>query len=152
MATATKYMRQNESNARELLLALGVGHYNATIMIQYMFLSPSTTDPAMPSIILMTNHLQAGLRAAGAKYVNITGQIDAPTAKALIALVGPDWNHVTWYGLFETTLFAKRQKTLVTRTKDIPLGFIDLPDVPGGTITWAAAAVAAWYFLLRKKH
>lgn len=142
-----------ENNARELLLGLGMGNYNATIAIQYMFLAPATTDPAMPSIILMTKHLQLGLRAAGATDVAVTGQIDEPTASALSKLVGPEWNHVTWYALFIAVTNAKRQRTLEERGGRLDLGIIpDLPNVPGGMFTWAAAAVAAWYFLFRKKH
>lgn len=144
-------IKKGDNDARAMLLALGVGNYNATIMIQYMFLSPSTTDPAMPSIILMTRHLQAGLRAAGAR-VPLDGVIGDATAKALIRLAGPEWNHVTWYGLFEAVTYAKRERTLEKKTADLPLDGFDLPDVPGGMLTWAAAAVAAWYFLLRKKH
>jgi hypothetical protein len=149
---ASKIIRKGENDARQLLLGLGMGNYNATISIQYMFLAPSSTDPAMPSIILMTKHLQLGLRAAGAS-ISVTGQIDAPTALALIKLVGPDWNHVTWYALFRAVTEAKKSKTLREHASSMDLGFIpDLPAVPGGMITWAAAAVAAWYFLLRKKH
>lgn len=150
MATATK-IKKGPNDARNLLLALGVGDYNATIMIQYMFLAPSATDPAMPSIILMTKHLQAGLRAAGAR-VPLSGVIDDTTARALIRLVGPDWNHVTWYGLFEAVTAAKRMRALEKRSKELPLGFVELPDVPGGNLTWAAGAFAVWYFLLRKKR
>ena len=151
---APKMIKKGEHDARNMLLALGVGHYNATIMIQYMFLSPSATDPAMPSIMLMTKHLQAGLRAAGAR-VPLSGVIDAATAKALIRLVGPEWNHVTWYGLFEAVTYAKRERTLEKRTKDLPLdgvGIVDLPAIPGGMLTWAAAGVAAYLLLRKKKH
>jgi hypothetical protein len=143
---------RKDNNARELLLGLGMGNYNATIAIQYMFIAPAATDPAMPSIILMTKHVQLGLRAAGAP-VAVTGQIDDATARALITLVGPDWNQVTWYELFRATTEAKRQRTLAERGGDLEMGFVpDLPEVPGGILTWAAAAVAVWYFLLRKKH
>jgi hypothetical protein len=146
----TKHRADN--NARELLLGLGMGNYNATIAIQYMFLAPASTDPAMPSIILMTKHLQLGLRAAGAG-VAVTGQIDDATARELITLVGPDWNQVTWYELFRATTEAKRQHTLADRAGNLELGLVpDLMAVPGGMLTWAAAAVAVWYFLLRKKH
>lgn len=141
-----------ENNARELLLGLGMGHYNATLCIQYMFLAPSATDPAMPSIILMTKHLQAGLRSAGAKGVNITGQIDTPTARALIRLVGSDWNHVTWYALFNAVTIAQRTKQFKNKSPALDLGLVDLPDVPGGSVTWMAAAAVAAYFILRKKH
>jgi hypothetical protein len=142
-----------ENNARQLLLNLGMGQYNATIAIQYMFIAPAATDPAMPSIILMTKHVQQGLRAAGASEVAVTGQIDAPTANALQKLLGPDWNHVTWFQIFTAVLSAKRQRTLEDRSGELELGFFpDLPAVPGGMFTWAAAAVAAWYLLIRKKH
>jgi hypothetical protein len=149
---AAKIIRKGENDARNLLLGLGMGNYNATIAIQYMFLAPASTDPAMPSIILMTKHLQLGLRAAGAD-VPVTGQIDGPTARNLESLVGPDWNHVTWYELFRVTTEAKRRRSL-ERSSHIDLGLSpDLPDVPGGKYTWmAAAAVAAYFLFFRKKH
>jgi hypothetical protein len=147
----TKHRADN--NARQLLLSLGMGQYNATIAIQYMFIAPAATDPAMPSIILMTKHLQLGLRSAGASKVAVTGQIDDPTARALIQLLGPDWNQVVWYELFRATAEAKKRRSLEQRATDLELGATpDLPAVPGGMLTWAAAAVAAWYFLLRKKR
>ena len=147
-----KKVMQGENDARSLLLALGMGDYNATLAIQYMFLAPAATDPAMPSIILMTRHLQAGLRAAGAT-VPLSGQIDDATAKALIKLVGPDWHQVTWFGLYQAVVQAKRLRTLKKRSGELQLGLVDLPDIPGGNLTWAAAgALAAWYFLFRKKH
>lgn len=149
--TVTKPAHKGENTARQILLGLGMGNFNATIAIQYMFLAPSATDPAMPSIILMTKHLQLGLRAAGAN-IPVTGQIDDQTAAALIVLVGPEWNHVTWYALFRAVTEAKRLRTLEQRAGAVELGFVpDLPAVPGGMLTWAAAAVAAWYFLIHKK-
>jgi len=142
-----------DNNARQLLLNLGMGQYNATIAIQYMFIAPAATDPAMPSIILMTKYVQQGLRAAGATNVAVTGRIDAATANELERLLGPDWNHVTWCQIFTAVLSAKRQRTLEDHSSDVDLGLIpDLPEVPGGMLTWAAAAVAVWYFLIRKKH
>lgn len=151
MATQ-QVIRKGENDARRLLLGLGVGNFNATIMIQYMFLAPSTTDPAMASVILMTKHVQLGLRAAGASDVAVTGQIDLATATALRKLLGPEWNHVTWYSIFRAVTEAKARRSLLERENTLELGFVpELPDLPGGTLTWAAAAVAA-YLLLRKKH
>ena len=144
--SASLTIKKGANDARTILLSMGVGNYNATIMIQYMFLSPSTTDPAMPSIILMTKHLQAGLRAAGAR-VPLDGQIDAPTAKALITLVGPEWNHVSWYALFDATLAAKRTRSLERRSQEMSLGMVpDLPDIPP-VVSWAAIAAAAYLYL-----
>jgi hypothetical protein len=147
--------RGGENNARELLRSLGMGDYNATIAIQYMFLAPAATDPMMPSIILMTKHLQQGMRAAGATRVAVTGRIDEPTARVLEGLAGPDWNHVTWYGLFGLVLSAARARTLedLSDQNPVDLGLIpDLPDVPGGMFTILAAAGAAYYFLVYKKR
>ena len=147
---ATQIIRKGDNDARRILLGLGVGNYNATIMIQYMFLAPAATDPAMPSIILMTKHLQLGLRAAGAN-LGVTGQIDDATAKLLIKLVGPEWNHVTWYAIFRAVTEAKKRKSLSEQTSDLDLGFVpDMPEVPGGILAWTAAAAAVWYFFFRK--
>lgn len=143
---ASLTIKKGPNDARTILLALGVGNYNATIMIQYMFMSPSTTDPGMPSIILMTKHLQAGLRAAGAR-VPLDGQVDGTTARALITLVGPEWNHVSWYALFDAVLAAKRTRSLEQRSGEMSLGMIpDLPDIPP-VVSWAAIAAAAYLYL-----
>jgi hypothetical protein len=155
---ATMKIQKGENNARELLLSLGMGHYNATIAIQYKMLAPASTDPAMPSIILMTKHLQLGLRAAGAN-IPVTGQFDDPTVEKLIVLVGPEWHHVTWYALFQSVIAAKREQVLEQASAvPLPVAPADLgdvsflPSVPGGMFTYAVAAVAAWYLLFRKKH
>lgn len=142
-----------ENNARQMLLGMGMGNYNATIAIQYMFIAPAATDPSMPSIILMTKHLQQGLRAAGADGVSVTGRIDDATATALAQLVGPQWNQLAWSTLFSAVLGAKQQRVLEDRS-DMQLGGVipDLPSIPGGMFTVAAAAVAAWYFLVHKKR
>lgn len=145
-----KIIQKGDHDARQLLLRLGMGNYNATISIQYMFMPPSATDPAMPSIILMTRHLQQGLRAAGAP-VAVTGELDGPTVRCLIKLVGPDWNHVTWYALYESVLEAKRRRTLI-KSEPMDLGMVpSLSAIPGGALTWAAAAVAA-ILLLKKRR
>jgi hypothetical protein len=138
---------RKENNARQLLLSLGMGDYNATIAIQYMFIAPAATDPAMPSIFLMTKHIQQGLRAAGATDVAITGRIDEATARHLATLVGPDWNNITWYALFTAVLAAKRARTLEVQSSALDLGIVDIPSVPGGIFTIALAAGALWLLL-----
>lgn len=154
-----------ENNARELLLGLGMGDYNATIAVQYVMMAPAATDPAMPSVVLMTKHLQQGLRAAGATGVAVTGQMDDATAMALEDLVGPQWNQISWYSLLGSTLVAKRGKVLAdnsaiaaTAANSVPAAapladFLPgLPDVPGGTMTYLVGAAAlAYYFLIYKK-
>ena len=152
-----------ENNARELLLRMGMGDYNATIAIQYMFIAPAATDPAMPSIILMTKHLQQGLRAAGAS-ISITGTIDDATAEALEQLVGPQWNQLTWFALLGAVVSAKKRAAMqmaadqqaaqaAVASSTAALGDIPgLPALPGGTFTYLALAGAAYYFLVYKKR
>lgn len=140
-----------ENNARELLRSMGMGDFNATIAIQYMFIAPAATDPSMPSIILMTKHLQHGLRAAGAE-VPVSGRIDQPTAAALEELVGPDWASLTWYMLLSAVLGSRQRAQALDLGPSTGLsGILDLPDVPGGTFTWLLGAAAAYYFLIHKK-
>lgn len=143
-------IRKGDNNARQLLLSLGMGNYNATLAIRYMFIAPATTDPAMPAVILMTKHLQQGLRAAGAE-ISVTGQIDEATSAVLEKLLGPSWSSLSWYTIFTSVIAAKRQRVLEDRSTALDLGDISLPTLPGGTITWVIGAAAAYYFLVHKK-
>jgi hypothetical protein len=142
-----------ENNARQLLRRLGMGDYNATMAIQYMFIAPAATDPDMPPVILMTKHLQQGLRAAGGTC-QVTGQIDDATAKCLVRLAGPDWHQKSWYELFSVVITAKRRRSLETPPA-MAMGLVpdlsSFPDVPGGVFTLAAGGYAVWYFFFRKK-
>ena len=149
----------SEVSARNLLLKLGVGNYNATMMIPYLFTSPMTTDPKSPQIMLMVKHMQKVLNQLGAKLI-LTSYLDRPTAAALTGLFGTDqWSSWAWSDVIAGVVQAKATGAKLTEvapittypiaaTGDMPLG---LPDVPGGIVTYAAAGAALWYFLKKRK-
>lgn len=144
-----------EVNGRNLLLKLGVGNYNATMMIPYLFVSPMTTDPKSPMIMLMVKHLQKMLNQMGAGLI-VTSYLDRPTANALTGLFDTEqWTQWSWSDVIASTVKSKTQnvrldavpppnKYAIAATGDMPFG---LPDVPGGVLTYAAGAAAIWYFM-----
>lgn len=148
-----------EVTGRSLLLKLGVGDFNATMMIPYLFTSPMTTDPKSPMIILMVKHLQKALNQMGANLI-VTGYLDRPTAAALDGLFnGPAWSSWAWSDVIQGVIQSKARGTQLSEvepittheiaaTGDMPFG---LPDVPGGLVTYAAGAVAIWYLLKKRK-
>jgi len=149
-----------EVSGRTLLLRLGVGDYNATMMIPYLFTSAMTTDPKSPMIILLVKHLQAVLNQMGANLI-VTGYLDRPTSAALTGLFGSrSWTSWAWSDIITAVIAAKArgaslQEVAPVTTHDIaatgdtmPFG---LPDVPGGVLTYAAAGAALWYFLRKKR-
>jgi hypothetical protein len=140
-----------ENNARQILKRLGMGDFNATMVMQFMFVAPAATDPAMPPVVLMTRHLQQGLVASGADC-GITGIIDDQTAKCLEALVGPKWHQMSWYHLMNAVIRAKQRRSFTSPQSVLPpLGAMpDLPSIPGGLLTVALVAAGA-YLLIGKK-
>lgn len=148
----------NSLTGRNLLIQLGVGDFNATMMIAYLFVSPMTTDPKSPMIILMVKALQKKLNALGANLI-VTGYLDRPTAAALTGLFGTDkWTSWAWSDVIASVVKAPIRdisikevppatKYPIAATGDMPLG---LPDVPGGLLTYAAAGAALYYFMRRK--
>lgn len=149
----------SEVSARNLLLKLGVGNYNATMIIPYLFTSPMTTDPKSPMIMLLVKHMQKVLNQMGAGLI-VTSYLDRPTAAALTGLFGStNWTAWAWSDVIAGVVQAKANNTklsevepvtthAIAATGDMPLG---LPDVPGGIFTYAAAGAALWYFLKKKR-
>lgn len=82
-------------NARDLLVKLGIGQFNATMVIQYMFIAPATTDPKSAPVMLLVKHLQQKLQALGYPVI-VNGYLDRTTASAIQEVVGPGWESVAW--------------------------------------------------------
>ncbi len=147
-------------NARDLLTQLGIGHFNATMVMPYMFIAPATTDPKSAQTILMVSAIQRRLYALGATDVPQSGRLDVPTARALLAVVGPNWERTTWAGNISAVLSAHEAGvSLVDQAgPDVPEGMpvavggpLDfLPDVPGGIVTYAVGAYLLWRHFTRK--
>lgn len=138
---------------RSLVNTLGIGQFNATLVIPYMFFTPAGTDPDMAAVRVLVEALQAGLHGMGAN-VPVDGIIDERTDAELTKLTGPDWPGMTWATLFETVIRARASGRSLAPVRGGPLPELemvgDIPAVPGGLMTIAAAGIAVWYFLLRK--
>lgn len=148
----------DKNTVRGLLLAIGVSDYNATMIIPYTFITPSTTDPSMAQIIILTRYIQRALMRLGATGVHVTGQLDKATGDAISQIAGTEFLSLPWYQIVEDILsFGERGMVLSTPGDMVgptPTGFsgLDLPEIPGGVITYGLGAYALWYFLVKKKR
>lgn len=146
-------MSRDEHNTRRILLDLGIGDFNATMILPCMFMGPAQTDPSMAQVQLLTTALQKNMIKMGASWLKITGRIDEQTAHCLHALVGPYWNQTTWGELASAVVTARGNKKKLKRPSPsgkVTLGALgfDLPSppaIPGGIITYGIAG----YFLVR---
>lgn len=152
-------MARDEHNTRRLLLDLGIGDYNATMVLPYMFMAPAQTDPAMAQVQLLTNAMRMNMRAMGATWVAQRGAIDDSMAFCLHALVGPHWNEITWGELVNALLIARRKGQRFSRAYGIGpqtvelggMGFLpDLPDVPGGLLTYGLVGFLLYRHFTKK--
>ncbi len=150
---------KQQRTSRELALAIGIGGFNATSVVQTMMQSPATTDPKMPPVVMLVRHLQKALFELGATDVPNTGYIDTATYEALEQLLGPSWMRMSWAEAVGAVVDAKASKTQLSPSMHpaddgVPVatsGVLDvLPDVPGGMFTYAIGAYLI-YRALRKK-
>lgn len=159
----------NMTNSRDLLTAIGVGQFNATMVIPYMMIAPATTDPKAGQIILLVQHIQKALFDMGAHDVPMSGRLDVATARALEQVVGPGWERTTWGGNVAAILAAKQMGMALgpgsamgayegdglvagralTSPLSGPLDF--LPDVPGGILTYGVAAYFLWKHFSKRR-
>ncbi len=147
-------MSATSKDVRELLTAIGVGHFNATAIVPFMFISPATTDPKAAQTLIIVGALQRTLFAMGATDVPLSGRLDAATAQALARVAGPDWERMTWAANVAAVVAAKEagmslrappaSQMGVGAGAGVPVaigGPLDfLPDVPGGLVTYAVGA------------
>lgn len=150
--------------SRDLLEALGISHHNATTIIQYMMIAPAVTDPKSPPIIMMVRALQAVLFQLGATDVQNTGYLDEPTARALSAVSGDNWQRMSWGANVGAVLRARDlgmdlsppSPLPLTATSGVPVavsGPLDfLPDVPGGLLTYAVVGWLVYRHFTKKRR
>lgn len=143
-----------QPESRGLLTSLGVGNFNATMIIPYMMIAPATTDPKSSQVVVLVQHVQRALRELGASDVMITGRLDRPTAVALQRVSGPDWERMSWAANVQAILGAKQAGMWIGRGSEgdasaPPMqGVADsLPAIPGGLITYAVGTAVAVYLL-----
>jgi hypothetical protein len=152
-------MTLDKHNVRALLLDLGVGDFNATMAIPYMFIAPRTTDPAAVQLLVVVRKLQEALLNMGATDVVPTGVLDDTTAKALAQICGPEWLSMPYYEIVRCVVKAEKaghafiQPSAYTGPgPEATEGWTDvfniqppiLPAVPGGVITYGVAGYFLW--------
>jgi hypothetical protein len=141
--------------SRELLLDLGVGQYNATMLIETLMMAPATTEAAAAPTMLLVGHIQEALNAMGSELV-VTGYIDKPTAQALAQIAGPMFLSRSWFDVVKDVVAARRAGIQLKKKMPRPaakpaMGLFDLPDVPGGIVTYAAGGLLLWHLLKKKR-
>lgn len=145
---------------RDLLLNLGIGNFNATMIIQSMFQSPAATDPRSPAILLLVRQIQRTLQAMGAP-IRETGMLNLETAAQLQRLMGTGWLNKTWAQVVQGVVAARDARVslapMATAPQSSPApvsglaGFLDfLPSVPGGLITYAIGGLVAYHYFTKK--
>lgn len=153
------------STVRDQLVELGIGQFSATMVIPYMFIAPATTDPKASQVILLVQALQRLLFRLGATDVMLSGRLDDPTARALEAIVGPEWMATTWSGNVARVLAFRdgggrlkgpAPESPVRMRVKVPAagvgGALDfLPDVPGGIVTYAVGGFLLYRALKKRR-
>ena len=151
---------KQQRTSRELALAIGIGGFNASSVVQTMMQAPATTDPKMAAVILLVRHLQKALFELGATDVANTGYIDTATYHALEQLLGPSWMRMAWAETVGAVVDAKVTKTQLAPAMQpaddgVPVatsGVLDfLPEVPGGMFTYALGAYLIYRAISKKR-
>lgn len=156
-----------KNTCRNLLLELGVGDFNATMAIPYMFIAPRALDPAMPQMLVTIKQLQGALAAMGASGIMQNGVLDPATSDALAQLVGPEWLAMPFYEIVKAVVNAERSGFQyadpnppggATATPTATDGILDtipnalgLPSVPGGILTYGLGAYLIFSMLKKRK-
>lgn len=160
-------MANQNHSARSVLLALGMGDFNATGCIATMFMAPAQTDPQMTQVIMITKYMQQTMAMMGATQP-VTGTIDDDWAPYFAALTSAPWVQVSWFELARMLLDAKGRGMTFQANYDrvggkpytvslsgladfIPAVPSFLPDVPGGLITYAVGGYLLWRHLRKRK-
>ncbi len=150
-------MRPIQPDNRYLLTELGIGHFNATMILQYMPIAPATTDPKSAPVMLLVQGIQMRLQQLGAA-VRQTGYLDQATAMVLDRLIGPGWEQRPWGQVVTAVLAALKARpssvppATIGTEPTVSLAGFDLPAVPGGLMTYAAAGAAAYYFFTKRRR
>jgi hypothetical protein len=156
MANLKQLHRQPD--VRDMLLAAGIGQYNAVLSIPYMMMLPRTTDPYAQGVMQIVEGLQNLLNRKGARLA-IDGGMGEATLRALIPYAGPRWYDKSWVQLYGDVLRGEKWQGVERVTRAVELdwslgdygaqyrtaelgGFVD--DVMANPLPWLGAAAALW--------
>lgn len=141
----------SDHSIRSLLLRLGIGDFNATMIVPTMFYGPAQTDPDLTQSKLLVKAMQQAMIEMGATWIRPIGRLDQNTASCLHVLCGPSWNDKPWFELVTALLDAKDAgKSFKQPPSATGVELSGLPDVsaiPGGYLTLALGAFLGWRYL-----
>lgn len=147
-------------NLREMLLAAGIGEFNATLSIPYMYFMPRTCDPYTQGVMQIIEGLQNLLRARGHK-VPLDGWLGPDTAGALQLYAGAGWADKTWMQIYGDVMRGQRAPgferkpaaALAEYTEREGLGSITtIADIVTSPLAWIAGGALAYHLLGRKRR
>lgn len=121
----TQLHRPTEQTARNLLISIGIGQFNATQVIPFLFTQPATTDPKQPAVMMLVKHLQRELNKCGANIAE-TGFLDLQTAHALTSVVGERWETMTWADNVQAVASAVANHVVIADTSGVGVGLAGL--------------------------
>src|SRR5574338_353635 len=126
-------MSSAPSSVRSELLKLGIGDFNATLIIPMMFMGPAQCYPDLTQMKLLIKALQKQFQAMGATWIVAHGRLDQNTATCIAALVGPRWSEIAWHDIVTALEAAKASGKSFARPSPATgvelSGMGDLPDV-----------------------
>lgn len=148
-------MSAADNNVRHQLLELGIGDFNATLIVPTMFYGPAQSDPGLTPVKVLVRALQRTMREMGATWVVSSGELDAASATCLKAVAGPRWGEMPWYELTQKLLDAKRagkRFEALGAARGVALaGFQDGVVTSIGSVVGAAIGGLIVYHLMKKK-
>ena len=138
-----------QETIREMLLAAGVGEFNATLSIPYMFFLPRTCDPYAQGVMQIVQGLQNLCNQRGAQLA-IDGWMGQDTQRAVARYAGKNWRDKTWVQLYGDVLNGRARAAgarapAPREVAESGLGGI-VSDITTSPLAWIAAGAAVFHF------
>ncbi len=156
MPQVAKLGRPRGHDLRAMLLAAGVGQFNAQLSIPKMMIGVRSCDPYDQGVMQVVQALQNVMNAKGASpRLELTGFLDAPTQRELRRYSGSSWQDKSWAQVLGDVLDnqpAPRAAAAAIAPVPREPGLGDfVGDVLYSPLGLAAAGVAAWLFINKRK-
>lgn len=103
-----RHQLSKPTDAVQLTMALGLGREGATMVVPFLWFTPSGTDAMSPAIIVLVRALQANLSEMGFA-TRKDGLFDSMTSAAISQVAGPEWRLKSWIQIAGDVLTARQQ-------------------------------------------
>lgn len=165
MASLNRTVVGGKETLRAMLLTAGIGEYNATLSLPYMYFLPRTCDPFTQGVMQLVEGLQNLLKGRGQR-VPVDGFLGPETAAAVAKFAGAGWSDKTWLQIYGDVIrgrlapgfepgLAPIDHTIDDAAADAQIPTGGLTDVVGGIarnpLAWvvAGAGIFYWFGLTR---